>query len=369
MYESFGRMVSAEAFRETLRYFEFRKTKRLYGGLIREPVSSPLLGLATFLLWAFVFLLTSVTWKDNTLVFRFTDPSYLGGLLLYVGLGLQVITLILVLVAIQWTSARMLCIFFFTLLLSAIVHIVVRAVTSSEGGTQELALAIANLIFATVLAIVVGNAIWLYDFVPLFMGWRWTSITQNMNGPKSFVSFPFSAVMRLSFFLLLVLPLWFPLLAVIIINLTLQLLGAPMNFIFPWDVLFRLNSDYFELAVESAAPVSAQAAIDEGLALGAETPVDTHPTTQPPLDSTTPLGSISCGSAMVVCIQYHPRYHPCSFQRLLCCLQASPCCDESLTFTYTGQVNCKGQVSPSPHPHPHPHPRLHPQNNPNPIGC
>jgi hypothetical protein len=97
-------------------------------------------------------------------------------------------TLILVLVAIQWELADLLYTFLFTLFLSAVAHAVVRGVTSSSGSTQELTLAIINLIVATTLGIVVGNSIWLLDFVPLFTAWRWgtirTSATAGKKGPQ-----------------------------------------------------------------------------------------------------------------------------------------------------------------------------------------
>ena len=92
-YESFGRQVHVDSFKDTLRFFEYRKIQRMHGGMIKQSQSHALVAVLVFVLWATVFVLTSVTFSNGVLEFRFfsdQDDGLLGDIYLYIGIGLQV---------------------------------------------------------------------------------------------------------------------------------------------------------------------------------------------------------------------------------------------------------------------------------------
>ena len=53
-------IMSTECFLDTLRYFEFRKIQRTYGGAILSPNRHPMLSIIVFILWAIIFLISIV---------------------------------------------------------------------------------------------------------------------------------------------------------------------------------------------------------------------------------------------------------------------------------------------------------------------
>jgi hypothetical protein len=96
-YESFGQQVHVNSFKDTLRFFEYRKIQRMHGGMIKQSQSHPLVAVLVFVLWATVFVLTSVTFKNGVLEFRFfsdEDDGLVGDIYLFIGIGLQVMDII-----------------------------------------------------------------------------------------------------------------------------------------------------------------------------------------------------------------------------------------------------------------------------------
>ena len=243
-------------FLDTLRYFEFRKIQRTYGGAILSPNRHPILSVLVFILWAITFAVSSIKYKDGTLSFKFNDwdqNTITSKALLSVGVGLLVVSLILIIVAIQWNVQFVIEAFFIVLLLAAMASIITQTLTDQGSYTNTLSLSVIAVISATLLGLIIGNSIWLLDFVPAFLGWRYDNISISKNNTTHILShrgFPYGACIRLALYLILILPLWLPILGILFINAMLQVLGAPLDVLFPWNVLFKLNREYFILNIE-----------------------------------------------------------------------------------------------------------------------
>ena len=372
-----------ESMRDTVIFFEYRKIQRLYGGAIKQPRPRPLVGVAVFILWLITFALNSISFDSGTITFTLQDsdlaPSgILSDVYIYVGVGLLGLTFILIIIALWWSVQHMLEAFFLVLTSSSITTLIIRNVMF-RSTNQLLALAITNLVAAILLAAIVFNSIWLYDFIPNFTAWRFRNMKVGSSGRtrrSSLASFPWMATMRLILFVVLVLPLWLPLLAVFVLAFFLQFLGAPIDVLFPYAALFKLNRNFYQLDIISVRYVKKDEASTQSCALApsTDTPLtvgedgvqmqramslshsnedDKEATfSAPSIDANrVPDRSPSFGantqsergvpSHINIEATYMPVPSVCSFERYV--TGNAHCCVRPMKFVYTGAVNKEGR--------------------------
>ena len=222
-------------FTRTLLFFLKRSIIRKSSALLK-PNRHPITGVIVFTLWLLLFGLQSVTWnnRDKVLSIAFQRDGY-DLTLVALNAGLQLITFILVLVALLWQVGVLIISYLFILMAGVIVTVIVEL--TLEQKDLSLSHPIISYVVGALLALSLGAYIWTYDFVPNILNWRW----------QKFRTFPYGCLVRFMLYGLLVLPFW-PCLAVIILNFALHFLGLPQPF-FGVDSLFEINENYWSIGM------------------------------------------------------------------------------------------------------------------------
>ena len=229
------------------RFFQYRKCLRLYQGSLSHESHHAGPSVVIILCWLIVFAINSVTFTSTSVSFVFNDllDSSRTTISLYIGLSLNLISLILILIATFWQVGRMISLFLVILVLSAIVTIVLASI---EGTGRTLAQVIVSLVTTILLADIICYYSWTSLLLPgilRFVGSRdhKTAEDGRVNIFAEEAQFPYVSVILLVILSVLLLPLWVPILISYVIFFVLQIVGL--------NVINRSHFEFLMLSKDS----------------------------------------------------------------------------------------------------------------------
>ena len=240
-----------KAFSQTLVFFTFRKILRQHGGSFQSNRSNGLT-LGLLVLWLISFGIYSATWHDGILSIQFKPPEsssveskakYLVGTFVYL------LNFVLVLIAIFWNVGSMVLWFFIVVLLATVVDLSTQKMINDKE-RMRFALSVLRYTATSVLGLIVLTCFWNYDFVPSFVRWRFGKMqTAHSHIMRTRASFPIWTFARFLFLLLIMMPVWIPVLIALAVIVLASFMGLPTEIFFPFDVLFRLEPNYWKMTV------------------------------------------------------------------------------------------------------------------------
>lgn len=233
------------------RFFQYRKCLRLYQGSLSHESRHAGLSVVIVLCWLIVFAINSVTFTSTSVSFVFNDliDNTRTTISLYIGLSLNLISLILILIATFWQVGLMIPLFLIILVLSAIVTIVLASI---EGTGRTLAQVIVSLVTTILLADIICYYSWTSLLLPgilQFVGSRDhkgksdTAEGERVNIFAEEAQFPYVSVILLAILSVLLLPLWVPILLSYCLFFLLQIVGL--------NVINRSHFEFLMLSKDS----------------------------------------------------------------------------------------------------------------------
>lgn len=168
--------ILLERWFNTFRYFEYRKTSRIYSGQGGNSGLGGFVSTILLLLWLISFALQSVVVNEDTrtLTLQFaswSDSEYKpvgseseSAIFVFIGLGLNLIVLVLILIVIIWRLHWQCEITFIIMLTSTIALVVIRGYLqdAQDNNQQDHSLAVAYLSLQFVTAGLIADVVCYY---------------------------------------------------------------------------------------------------------------------------------------------------------------------------------------------------------------
>ena len=219
------KMVDTDRWFDIFRFFESRKALRFYGGRKGVDKASPILSLLTLTLWLIVFGLANVVVSKDSLTLVFQDIREVSNVTIafFIGnVGLNIISLVIILISVFFGIGKIIIIQFLVMLSSAIV---VLSLKSQSTNIEEASLQLAILIVTYVTSSLLADVLLYYMWVGFLLGplFRWMKHSDNIYASSVF---PYSQVVAFGLLVLLIIPLWIPVLASYFLVLLLQVVGV-----------------------------------------------------------------------------------------------------------------------------------------------
>lgn len=250
-------MIDHDKWFEIFRFFESRKALRFYGGKKGGSKNSPALSLATLLLWIIVFGLANIVVKENSLTFVFQDISSVSDLKVAYFLGnvsLNVLSLLVIIISVLYGIGKIIVIQFGIMVVSTIVVLSLRS--QSGMGIDEASLQLAILVVTFVTCSLLADVLIYYMWVGFLLGplFRWMKHSDDLYASSIF---PYGQVIVFCLLLIILLPLWVPILASYVLVLLLQVAGVVIvnRSVLEFLILNKKSYEIFEcVAVEEITP-------------------------------------------------------------------------------------------------------------------
>ena len=218
---------------------------------------SPIFSLLTIVLWLIVFGVANIVVTANSLTLVFQDISEVSNVKIaffIVNIGLNIISLVILLISVFYGIENIIFIQFLIMMSSAIVVLSLRSQSTEniDEASLQLAILIATYITTSLLADVLLYFLWVgFLLGPLF---RWMKHSDDTYASSVF---PYIQIVAFGLLVLLIVPLWIPVLASYFVVLLLQVFGVRIvnRSVLEFLILDRGSYETFRcVAVEETAP-------------------------------------------------------------------------------------------------------------------